>query len=200
MNVVLLVEGESDRAALETVAVRRGRDLSGEGVSIVVMRGATNVGHHLAQLVGTGVAVGGLYDAAEQHYVRRGLERVGLRAEGSPAPLHEQGFFMCVSDLEDEFLQALGEDGVLAVVEAAGELDSFHLLQQQPSQRERPLTAQLRRFLGVRSGRKARYGHLLAEAVPLPRVPQPLDGILEWARDAPISSSRPGPPGRRLSP
>jgi len=162
--------------------VRRGRDLAGEGVQIVVMRGATNINRHIAELAPTGVRLGGLYDAQEQHFFRRALERHGLRPEGSPEPLEVQGFFVCVQDLEDEFIRALGVDGMLAVLEEAGDLRLFQLLQQQPAQRGRPVEAQLRRFLGIKSGRKARYGRLLADAVPLARVPPPLDGVLGWCR------------------
>jgi len=179
---VVLVEGDSDLAALTTLAARRGRDLAAEGVQVVVMSGATNVNRYVAELAPTGVRLGGLYDAQEQHFFRRALERHGLRHEGSPEPLEEQGFFVCVEDLEDEFLRALEVEGMLAVVEAAGELRHFRVLQQQPAQRDRPIEAQLRRFLGIKAGRKARYGRLLAAAVPLDRVPPPLDGVLAWCR------------------
>jgi len=35
----------------------------------------------------------------------------------------------------------------------------------------------LHRFIGTRSGRKIRYGHLLAQAVDLDRIPAPLDRL-----------------------
>jgi hypothetical protein len=46
-STVVLVEGASDQAALETLARRRGRDLGVEGVAIVPMGGATTIGHFL---------------------------------------------------------------------------------------------------------------------------------------------------------
>lgn len=46
-GTVVLVEGFSDRCALEALAARGGRDLRHEGVSIVPMGGATNIGHFL---------------------------------------------------------------------------------------------------------------------------------------------------------
>ena len=46
-RAVVLVEGASDRAALEVLAERRGRDLSAERVAIVAMGGATNIAHYL---------------------------------------------------------------------------------------------------------------------------------------------------------
>ena len=36
----------------------------------------------------------------------------------------------------------------------------------------------LRRFMGTRSGRKIHYGHVLAAALDLNRVPGPLAGVL----------------------
>jgi hypothetical protein len=180
-RAVLLVEGQSDKVAVETVARRRGRDLAAERVEVVAMGGVTNIGHHLAALVGRGIRLGGLYDAREQHVVRRALERVGLRHEGSPASLGSAGFFVCVEDLEDEFIRVLGVERTLAMVEAAGELDAFRLLQRQPAQRDRPLEAQLRRFAGTKGGRKARYGRLFAEAVDARAVPPPIEELLAWA-------------------
>src|SRR5882672_4984708 len=42
-RAVVLVEGLSDRRALEALAARRGRDLGAEGVSVVSIGGATNI-------------------------------------------------------------------------------------------------------------------------------------------------------------
>jgi len=50
-------------------------------------------------------------------------------------------------------------------------------LQNQPAHRGRHLHDQLHRFIGTRSGRKIRYGHLLAQAVDLDRIPAPLDRL-----------------------
>ena len=47
MRTVLLVEGVSDRVAVETLAARRGRDLGAEGVSVVPIGGAKNIGSFL---------------------------------------------------------------------------------------------------------------------------------------------------------
>jgi hypothetical protein len=64
------------------------------------------------------------------------------------------------------------------VVASQGELGSFRILQNQPAQRGRQREAQLRRFLGTRSGRKIHYARLLVEALDLSQVPPPLDGLL----------------------
>ena len=75
----VLVEGESDRVALHTLARRLGRDLEREGVEVVALAGATNVGRWLEDLAATGASpsLAGLYDAPEERFFRRGLERGG---------------------------------------------------------------------------------------------------------------------------
>lgn len=64
-NLVLLVEGASDQAALETLAKRRDRDLKAEGISIVAMGGSSPVGDFLERLSGTDVRLAGLCDQGE---------------------------------------------------------------------------------------------------------------------------------------
>jgi hypothetical protein len=88
------------------------------------------------------------------------------------------GFFVCVADLEDELIRALGTAAVQEIIEVQGELGSFHIFQKQPAQRGRATEAQLRRFMGTRSGRKIRYATLLVDALELTRVPRPLDRVL----------------------
>ena len=88
------------------------------------------------------------------------------------------GFYVCVADLEDELIRALGTDAVERVLDAHGDTGPFRTLQKQPEWRGRPREAQLRRFFGSGSGRKIRYARLLVEALELTRVPHPLDGVL----------------------
>ena len=204
-STAVLVEGESDRVAVEALAARLGLPLADLGVQVVAMGGITNIGHHLVALSGERPArkqssgqaagrssisppdagrafrVGGLYDAAEERFVIKGLDRVGLRPEAATTPLSEHGFFRCDRDLEDELMRAVGTDGFLALIEAEGELRSFERLRGQPAQRERTTTQQLHRFIGSKGGRKERYGRRLAETLPLDRVPAPLDALLRWA-------------------
>ena len=54
-------------------------------------------------------------------------------------------------------------------------------LQKQTAQQGRPVDAQLRRFMGSKSGRKMRYARLLVEALDLSDVPRPLDAVLTYA-------------------
>jgi hypothetical protein len=194
-TAVVLVEGMSDQSALATLAVRRGRDLAAEGVFIVPMGGVTNIGHFLAAFGprGFGVRLAGLYDQGEEHEVRRSLARAGLPpAPDSASPdsagldsagldsagLERLGFFVCVADLEDELIRALGVTVTEQLIEGQGELGSFRTFAKQPAQRTRTRQQQLRRFMGTRSGRKIHYGHVLAGALDLTRVPRPLDAVL----------------------
>jgi hypothetical protein len=178
-RAVILVEGTSDRLALETLAARRRRDLSAEAVAVVATGGVTNIGRFLERFgpVGLGVALAGLYDQAEEGDVRRGLARAGLDPGDSRADLERAGFFACVEDLEDELIRALGTDVVMDVVAARGELGPFRTLQKQPEWRGRPVDRQLRRFLGNAS-RKIVYSPLLVEALDLSEVPRPMDAVL----------------------
>ena len=111
---VVLVEGMSDQAALRTLAARRGRDLDGEGVFVVPMGGATNIGHFLDLFgpPGFGVRLAGLCDEREEQAFRRSLERAGLGSAASRARTEQLGFFVCVADLEDELIRVLGAAGV----------------------------------------------------------------------------------------
>ncbi|WP_030617183.1 TOPRIM nucleotidyl transferase/hydrolase domain-containing protein [Streptomyces fulvoviolaceus] len=168
----VLVEGESDRVAVETLARRVGRDLAAERVTVVPMGGATSIVHFLDRY-GPGGAdhrLLGLCDAGESSVIARALTRAGV-GSGS---LAELGFHVCHADLEDELIRCLGADAVLDIIAAQGELASFRILQRQPAQRGRPTTAQLRRFFGGRSGNKVRYARLLVDALPAGQAPEPL--------------------------
>ena len=177
---IVLVEGVSDQAAVATLAARHGRDLSGEDVFVVPMGGATNIGHFLAVFGprGFGVRLAGLCDEGEEPAFRRGLERAGLAPGPGRSGLERLGFFVCVTDLEDELIRALGVAATEQLIQEQGELGSFRTFAKQPAQRARPREQQLRRFLGTRSGRKIRYGQVLAGALELTRVPRPLAGVL----------------------
>jgi hypothetical protein len=170
----------SDQAAVQALAVRCGRDLRGEGVFVVPMGGATNIGHFLGLFGprGFGVRLAGLCDEGEERDFRRGLERAGLGAGVDRAGLAGLGFFVCVADLEDELIRSLGVGRVQELIEAEGELGPLQTFTRQPAQRNRTREQQLRRFMGTRSGRKIRYGHVLAAALDLTRVPGPLAGVL----------------------
>ena len=180
---IVLVEGLSDQRALEALVGRRGRDLDAEGISIVSMGGATNIGSFLDVFGprGLDVRLSGICDAAEAGDFARGLERVGLGSGISRAGMERLGFFVCVADLEDELIRSLGVVAVERVIDAQGDLGSFRTFQRQPAWREQPDEEQLRRFLGTHSGRKIRSAPALVEALDLTRVPRPLDKVLAHA-------------------
>jgi hypothetical protein len=180
VRAVVLVEGHSDRVALQTLARRSGRDLVAEGVDVVAMGGVTNTRSFALRYGprGLGLPLAGLYDAADEPKVRRGLAAAGLPTALEPGGLAALGFHRCSRDLEDELIRALGIPAVEAVVDAAGETRSLQLLAQMPAQRDWSREAVLRRFLGVRAGRKARYAGLLVEALDARQAPEPLAAVL----------------------
>jgi hypothetical protein len=179
-RAVVLVEGMSDKAAVEALAARRGRDLVAESVAVLAMGGATNLGHFLERFGPSGmdVKLAGLVDAAQELGFRRGLERAGLGSDLNRGDMEGLGFFVCEADLEEELIRALSTSLVLRIIETQRESGAFGSFQRQPAQRGRPLEAQLHRFLGTLSGRKIRYGRLMVEALDLSQVPRPLDRVL----------------------
>ena len=164
---VVLVEGASDRRAVETLARRRGRDLGAEGVAIVAMGGYGNLPRLLAEYCDMHLA--GLYDVGEERHFQRAL---GCADRGA---LERVGFYACTRDLEDELTRAVGSDGMERVLEEQGELRAFRTYQKQLAHRARPLEEQLHGFMW---NRKQRYAVLLVEALDLERVPRSLDRVL----------------------
>ena len=179
-RAVVLVEGVSDRVAVQTLAELRGRDLDAEGVVVLPIGGAQAIGRYLNLYGprGLGLLLAGLCDAGEEREFRRGLERAGLGATTRRAEMEALGFYVCVEDLEDELIRALGPETVELVVEEHGDIRKFRTLQKQPEWRERPLHEQLRRFMGSGGRRKTRYARYLVEALGAARVPRPLDCVL----------------------
>ncbi|MCS0636986.1 ATP-dependent endonuclease [Streptomyces sp. LP05-1] len=184
VRTVVLLEGLSDAAAVGALAASRGRDLAAEGVCVLPMGGAMNVGR-FARLLGPpglGLRLTGLCDEGERGHYVRALERAGAAPE---AP-----FFVCAADLEDELIRALGVTRVAELVRAEGDLRALETFQRQPAQRGRTAHQRLRRFLGTKKGRKIRYGRVLVEALEPDRVPAPLDELFAALLDE-------RPPGRR---
>jgi hypothetical protein len=180
LRAVVLVEGVSDKVAVETLAERRCRNLRAEGVSVVPIGGAQAIGRFISQFgpPGLDLKLAGLCDAAEEREFQHGLERAGLGSGLTRADLERLGFYVCVADLEDELIRALGAASVEQVVEAQGDLGRFRTLQKQPEWRGRTTEEQLRRFMGSGGRRKIRYAKLLVDALDLDQVPRPLDRVL----------------------
>jgi hypothetical protein len=179
-RAVLLVEGISDQRALEALAARRGRNLGAEGVSVVAIGGAQAIGRFLDRYGprGLDIRVAGLCDVGEENDFRRGLERGGFGSNLTRAEMESRGFYVCVEDLEDELIRALGIETVEQIADAEGDLRSFRTLQKQAAWQGRPMQEQLRRWLGSGGSRKIKYARLLVDALDLDRVPRPLERVL----------------------
>jgi hypothetical protein len=158
---VVLVEGVTDRIALEAVARQLTLDL--DGVEIVPIGGAQAIRRAAAQHEGERVV--GLCDAGEERFFRRVLG---------------DSTYVCDKDLEDELIRALGVDRVQELVAVQGELETFRSFQQQLYWRKRPVEHQLRRWL-QNGGRHHRYPPLLVEAMEPEQIPRPLAGVLAAA-------------------
>jgi hypothetical protein len=177
---VVLVEGISDQIALETLAVRRGRDLAAQHTVVVPVGGAHAIARYLTRFgpAGADVRLAGLCDVGEEDIFRRALAGAGLGSPATRAEMERLGFYVCVADLEDELIRAVGTSEVEALFDEHGDLGSFRSLQSQLAWRGRAVDAQMRRFLGSGARRKLRYARLLVEAVHLDQVPRPLDAVL----------------------
>jgi hypothetical protein len=180
-RAVVLVEGISDQVALEALAARRGRDLRAEGISIVPIGGAQAIGSFLERFGprGLDLRLAGLCDAPEERHFQRGLERAGLGSDLTRAEMERLGFYVCVANLEEELIRAVGPAAVEQIIGAQGDLGSFRTYQKQPPHRERTTEEQLWGFMW---NRKLRYARLLVDALDLSRVPRPLDGVLAHVR------------------
>jgi hypothetical protein len=176
----VLVEGLSDKLALEALAARRGADLDAEGIRVVPMGGSKNFASFVQRYgpEGLKVALAGLYDAAEENDVIHALERGGFGSGLTRPGLERRGFFVCVADLEDELIRALGSAKVEQVIDAMGELGSFRTFQKQPAWRGRRDEEQLRRWFGAHASMKIRAAPLLVDALRPADVPAPLDRVL----------------------
>lgn len=170
----LLVEGESDRAALLALTPRFGIDLEAEEIAVTVIGGAGNFGRAISEAAAQGHRVGGLYDEAEERFVAGALNR----QEGED--LTRQGFFACRPDLEMELTRAIGVAEMTSLLEASGDLTTFRNFQDQPAHRDHEALEQVRRFVSASGSRKATYDRLMAEHVAFDAVPEPLDGLVNW--------------------
>ena len=149
---------------------------------MVPMGGAQSIGRFLNLFgpQGLDVRLAGLCGAGEEGDFRRGLERAGLGSNLTRRDMELLGFYVCVADLEDELIRALGAAAVEQVADAQGHLGSFRTLQKQPAWQGRTTEEQLRRFMGSGGSRKIHYARLLVDALALTQVPRPLDRLLAY--------------------
>ncbi|WP_327370496.1 ATP-dependent endonuclease [Streptomyces sp. NBC_01217] len=109
LRTAVLVEGTSDQVALEVLAARHGRALGAQGIAVIPLGGATNIGRFMSLLgpQGLDVALAGLCDAGEERHFARALERAGLGRDLARADMEPLGFYVCVADLEEELIRSL---------------------------------------------------------------------------------------------
>jgi len=178
-NTVVLVEGWSDQAAIETLARRIGLNFGVMGIVVLPIGGAMNARQFAVRfgIQGLRLRLVGLYDLPEERHFLRAISASVTPATGE-FDARGLGFYACSEDLEDELIRALGPDMVEQIIAAEGEIDAFRRFQVQPAQRGRSVDAHLRRFMGTRARRKIRYGTLLAAAVDLRSIPTPLSQLL----------------------
>ena len=112
---------------------------------------------------------------------RNALERAGFGSDLTRGDMERLGFYVCVTDLEDELIRALGPPAVEELLRANDDLHRFQTLQQMPEWRHRETGEQLRRFMGSGGRRKIRYARILVDSLDLEHVPRPLDRVLAHA-------------------
>jgi hypothetical protein len=172
LATVVLVEGVSDQIAVEALAALRNRDLASGGVCVVPIRGAMGVARFLRLFGMRGLAVNvrGLCDEAEEGHFRRGLEQAGFGQGLNRSAMESLGFYVCVSDLEDELIRALDVLGVEGLRTAEEDLARFWLF-QNPA---RPARAGGRAAAAPLHGHDQRsQGSVCPHARPRPRPGPP---------------------------
>ena len=133
-RALVLVEGASDRRRPAGTGRASGSDLEDEQVEVVNLGGATNIGRFLEDLVTEGrrPRLAGMYDAPEERYFRRGLERAGLAPVPDRARLGGAGLLRVRARPRGSAdPRARRPPLVEAVIEEQGELTSWRILQRQ---------------------------------------------------------------------
>lgn len=179
-RAAILVEGESDKYALEALAFRKNRNLDADGVTIVVMRGAGSIKTFLALLGPNGLRVklAGLCDAAEESQWSDTLKAHGFGTKLDRTAMASLGFYVCDKDLEDVLITAVGEQETLHIIDSQGETAAFNLFAKQPDHSSQSRHEQLHDFLHSR-GRQITYAPQLVDCLDLKKLPVSLEGIID---------------------
>jgi hypothetical protein len=178
-RAVILVEGQSDKYALEAVAAKKKRNLDADGVTIVTMRGAGGISTFLALLGPNGLElkVAGLCDALEQSKWAGALESHGMGSKLDRAAMAAIGFEVCDGDLEEVLIAALGDAGTRAIIDAQGDTAAFNSFAQQAAHKSKSVPQQLHDFLHAR-GRNITYAPLMVDAIDLEHLPTALENVI----------------------
>jgi energy-coupling factor transporter ATP-binding protein EcfA2 len=180
-RTIVLVEGDSDRLAVETLAERKGRNLDAESVSVVPINGASKAETYIALFGPHGfqIKLAGLCDEGDEGFFARGLDRSGIALQPSRTDMQNAGFFVCVRDLEEELIRSLGANKAEQVIDSNGDLGTFRQFQRQSAWQGQSLSDQIVGF--IKAKRKVEYAPLLVDALDLANVPAPLEGVLAVA-------------------
>lgn len=180
-RVAVLVEGDSDAVVVERLAASRGIHFDGSagGPELVSMHGVTNIRRVITAFRAShpSTVLLGLADAPEERFVAAAV--AGDEVLPDREELAARGFFVCVRDLEDELIRALGTASVEDAVREIGDAGRFETFQRQPEWRGRPRADQLHRFAGSGSGRKRALAARLAERLDASTTPPPLRRLLD---------------------
>lgn len=178
-RAVILVEGQSDKYALEAVAAKKKRNLDADSVTIVAMRGAGGIATFLNLLGSNGLKLklAGLCDAKEESKWARALESHGMGAKLDRAAMSTIGFEVCDADLEEVLIKAVGEKTILAIIDAQGDKAEFDTFVKQPTQNAKPVVQQLHDFLHLR-GRNITYAPLMVDAIDATKLPAVLERVI----------------------
>jgi hypothetical protein len=140
------------------------------------MDGAGAVGTYL-RLFGTAglrLAVFGMCDEDKESKWLSELQKAGFPVSDR-ASMKAAGFMVCVKDLEQEFVRALGLGGAQAVISNEGETPIFAAFQKQPAYSGAPLDEQLRRFFQKDN---IRWAAPLVDALNVKAIPGPLNDVI----------------------
>lgn len=176
----VLVEGLSDKYAIEALAERKGKHLDALGVSVVAMRGCGQIGTFLSLLGKKGLRVQlvGMCDGAEVAEWAKALDAHGYGKTMNQAAMAKAGFFVCDKDLEDVLVSAVGTAEAVKIITSEGEKAAFDAYAKQPAHAGKTVHEQVCGFLHTR-GRQIRYAPLLVDALDLTKLPAPLMGVVD---------------------
>jgi ABC-type cobalamin/Fe3+-siderophores transport system ATPase subunit len=177
-RAAILVEGQSDKYALEAVAAKKKRNLDADGVTIVAMRGAGGIGTFLSLLGPDGLKLklAGLCDAGDETKWAKALGQHGMGAKLDRAAMSAIGFEVCDADLEEVLIAAAGEKTCLAIIDAQGDKTDFQTFAQQPTQKSKSTVQQLHDFL---HSRNITYAPLLVDAIDPTKLPGALERVID---------------------
>lgn len=174
---VVFVEGYSDRVVLLQLAAKLKRNLDAEGITVLSLDGGCGLGTYLRLFgpQGLNLAPLGLCDEDKEKRWIDELFGAGI-AVTDRASLKASGFFVCVKDLEQEFIRALGLAQTQAIIAAEGQAATFATFQKQPKYASQPLEEQLRSFL---HNAATQWAIPLVDGLNLSAIPGPLDELFK---------------------